>query len=138
VLGVAEGTIRNDLRNSDAESAQQIRTHPATKAERRAVREVQLAAKQQALPSKKYGVIPGGPPGFHLHRLACEFVPNICYEPPMRSEGWNSVRVNGKPQHEPRSRSSPLIVGPDFICERTAMIRSAIRSAPGLLCDRQP
>ena len=57
-LGVAEGTVRNDLRNNSAESAQKLRT---TKAERRAQRELDLASSQVALPAKRYGVIVADP-----------------------------------------------------------------------------
>lgn len=57
-LGVDEGTVRGDLRKNSAESAEKSRT---TKAERRAEREAELASKQTALPTKRYGVIVADP-----------------------------------------------------------------------------
>jgi len=57
VLGVDEGTVRNDLRKNSAENAEK----PRTKAERRAERELELASKQTALPSQHYGVIVADP-----------------------------------------------------------------------------
>lgn len=56
-LGVDESTVRADMRENPAENAGKSRT----KAERRAERESELAAKQEALPEKKYGVILADP-----------------------------------------------------------------------------
>lgn len=57
VLGVDESTVRADMRENPADNAGK----PRTKAERRAERETDLAAKQTALPEKKYGVILADP-----------------------------------------------------------------------------
>jgi N6-adenosine-specific RNA methylase IME4 len=59
-LGVDEGTVRGDLRKNSAPSAEKSRTSQ-TKAEKRAQRELDLASKQVALPSKRYGVILSDP-----------------------------------------------------------------------------
>lgn len=62
-----EKTIRNDLAEKSAKSAENSAPYenpvptPRTKAEKRAVREAELAAKQTALPSKRYGVILADP-----------------------------------------------------------------------------
>lgn len=58
VLGVGEATVRRDLRQDGADSAPERRI---TKAERRAQREQELASKQTALPSQRYGVIVADP-----------------------------------------------------------------------------
>jgi N6-adenosine-specific RNA methylase IME4 len=57
-LGVGKGTIHRDLTQKGAESAPE---RGATKAERRAERELELASKQMALPDKRYGVIAADP-----------------------------------------------------------------------------
>ena len=73
----AEGTARNNLCNNNAESAQELRNdlreNPAesagksrriphsNEAEKRTARELELSAKQLALPAKRYGVILADP-----------------------------------------------------------------------------
>lgn len=57
-LGVSHQTIMRDVDQDGPESGPERTT---TKAERRAQREAELAAKQQALPAKKYGVILADP-----------------------------------------------------------------------------
>jgi hypothetical protein len=52
-LGVDQKTVSNDLRKNFSKSEEKFRT----KAERRAERELELAANQTALPDKRYGVI---------------------------------------------------------------------------------
>jgi N6-adenosine-specific RNA methylase IME4 len=59
-LGVDEGTVRGDLRKNSAPNAEKSRTSQ-TKAEKRAQRELDLASKQVALPTKHYGVIVADP-----------------------------------------------------------------------------
>jgi N6-adenosine-specific RNA methylase IME4 len=63
-LGVAPATVRADLglRDNPSKSEGESRTGTAaTKAERRAQRELDLATKQTALPDKRYGVIVADP-----------------------------------------------------------------------------
>jgi N6-adenosine-specific RNA methylase IME4 len=57
VLGCDQKTVSNDLRKNSSE----VEEKSLTKAERRAEREAELAAKQTALPNKKYGVILADP-----------------------------------------------------------------------------
>ncbi len=63
--GVDQKTISNDLRNDSSESEEKFLTSdeasPPTKSERRARREADLAARQTALPTKRYGVILADP-----------------------------------------------------------------------------
>jgi N6-adenosine-specific RNA methylase IME4/DNA-binding CsgD family transcriptional regulator len=115
-LGVAEGTVRNDLRNNSAESAQKLR---ATKAERRAERERELAAKQAALPSQRYGVIVADP--------------EWRFEPYSRETGMDRSADN----HYPTSitdviaaRDVPGIAADDcvlFLWATVPMLRDALR-----------
>jgi N6-adenosine-specific RNA methylase IME4 len=56
-LGVGKDTIRRDV----AQNAPESGAMRATKAERRAEREIELAAKVVALPTKRYGVIVADP-----------------------------------------------------------------------------
>lgn len=56
-LGVGLGTVQRDLTQSGSEGDPKR----VTKAERRAERELELASKQTALPTKRYGVIVADP-----------------------------------------------------------------------------
>jgi N6-adenosine-specific RNA methylase IME4 len=58
VLGVDHKTIQNDMANKSPKNGEKVAT---TKAERRAERELELAAKQVGLPTKRYGVIVADP-----------------------------------------------------------------------------
>jgi N6-adenosine-specific RNA methylase IME4 len=60
-LGVSKDTIQRDVSQNDTESVSESDAHHTTKAERRAQRETELASKQFALPSKRYGVIVADP-----------------------------------------------------------------------------
>jgi N6-adenosine-specific RNA methylase IME4 len=63
LLGTDEKTIRNDLRNNSAESAEKVRTGSAeTKAHRAAVAEKAAAGGITELPSEKYRIIIADPP----------------------------------------------------------------------------
>lgn len=115
-LGVAEGTVRNDLRNNSAEGAQKLRT---TKAERRAQRELELASVQTALPVKRYGVIVADP--------------EWRFEPYSRETGMDRAADN----HYPTSvtdiiaeRDVPSIAADDavlFLWATVPMLRDALR-----------
>jgi N6-adenosine-specific RNA methylase IME4 len=57
-LGVSPATINNDVQEVNEKRLEPERQ---TKAEKRATREIELAAKQHALPGKRYGVILADP-----------------------------------------------------------------------------
>jgi N6-adenosine-specific RNA methylase IME4 len=115
VLGVDEGTVRNDLRKNSAEGAE----NPRTKAERRAQRELDLSARQAALPAKHYGVIVADP--------------EWRFEPYSRDTGMDRAADNHYPTSitdEIAARDVGSIAADDcvlFLWATVPMLRDALR-----------
>jgi N6-adenosine-specific RNA methylase IME4 len=114
-LGVGLGTVQRDLTHNESESDPKR----VTKAERRAEREAELAAKQTALPSQRYGVIVADP--------------EWRFEPYSRETGMDRAADN----HYPTSitemiaeRDVPSIAADDcvlFLWATVPMLRDALR-----------
>lgn len=123
VLGVDQKTISNDLRKNSSETEENVLTEdeskPKTKAEKRAAREVELAAKQQALPQKRYGVILADP--------------EWRFEPYSRESGMDRAADNHYPTSatdEICQRDVPSISAEDcvlFLWATSPMLRDAFR-----------
>jgi N6-adenosine-specific RNA methylase IME4 len=114
-LGVSHTQVQKDLATNDAGSGNKV----ATKAERRAQRELDLATKQTALPHKRYGVIVADP--------------EWRFEPYSRETGMDRAADN----HYPTSTTDVIAVRPVadiaaddcalFLWATVPMLREAIR-----------
>ncbi len=114
-LGVSQRSVGRDVR----QGASKGEANRLTKAERRAAREVELAAKQTALPTKRYGVIVADP--------------EWRFEPYSRESGMDRAADNHYPTSATEiivTRDVPSISANDcvlFLWATVPMLRDALR-----------